>query len=90
VQSVPIANKVVSSNPAYGEVYSIQHYVIKFVSDLRQVDLFSSAYISINLIKYNVYFAVSGFPQWASFILIGCICTFYTFMVSVFIVGSDV
>jgi hypothetical protein len=28
--------KVVSSNPAHGEVYSIQHYVIKFVSDLRQ------------------------------------------------------
>ena len=25
----------VSSNPAHGEVYSIQHYVIKFVSDLR-------------------------------------------------------
>ena len=34
VQSVP---KVVSSNPVHGEVYSIQHYVIKFVSDLRQV-----------------------------------------------------
>jgi hypothetical protein len=29
--------KVVSSNPAHGEVYSIQHYVIKFVSDLQQV-----------------------------------------------------
>jgi hypothetical protein len=29
--------KVVSSNLAHGEVYSIQHYVIKFVSDLRQV-----------------------------------------------------
>ena len=28
---------VVTSNPAHGEVYSIQHYVIKFVSDLRQV-----------------------------------------------------
>ena len=28
---------VVSSNPAPGEVYSIQHYVIKCVSDLRQV-----------------------------------------------------
>jgi len=28
---------VVSSNIAQGEVYSIQHYVIKFVSDLRQV-----------------------------------------------------
>ena len=26
-----------SSNPVHGEVYSIQHYVIKFVSDLRQV-----------------------------------------------------
>jgi hypothetical protein len=24
-------------NPVRGEVYSIQHYVIKFVSDLRQV-----------------------------------------------------
>ena len=29
--------KDLSSNPAHGEVYSIQHYVIKFVSDLRQV-----------------------------------------------------
>ena len=25
-----------SSNPVYGYVYSIQHYLIKFVSDLRQ------------------------------------------------------
>ena len=32
VQSVPISTKVVSSNPTDGEVYSIQHYVIKFVS----------------------------------------------------------
>ena len=37
MQSVPITIKVVSSNPAEGEVYSIPHYVIKFVSDLRQV-----------------------------------------------------
>jgi hypothetical protein len=29
-----------SLNPAYGKVYSIQHYVIKFVSDLRQVSGF--------------------------------------------------
>ena len=29
VQSVPITTKVVSSNPTHGEVYSIQHYVIK-------------------------------------------------------------
>ena len=32
-----ITTKVVSLNPAHVEVYSIQHYVIKFVSDLRQV-----------------------------------------------------
>jgi hypothetical protein len=37
VQSVPITTKVVSSNPVHGEVYSIQRYVTKFVSDLRQV-----------------------------------------------------
>ena len=37
MQSVPITNNVVSSNSAHGEVHSIQHYVIKFVSDLRQV-----------------------------------------------------
>ena len=40
LQSVPITTNVVSSNPVYGEVYSMQHYVIKFVSDLRQVDGF--------------------------------------------------
>ena len=27
----------IASNPVYGEVYSIQHFVKKFVSDLRQV-----------------------------------------------------
>ena len=33
-----ITTKIVSSNRAHGEVYFIQHYVIKFVSDLQQVD----------------------------------------------------
>ena len=37
VQSVPITTKIVSSNPVHGEMYSIQYYVIKFVSDLREV-----------------------------------------------------
>ena len=37
VQSMYITTKVASSNPVHGEVYSIQHYVIKFDSDLRQV-----------------------------------------------------
>ena len=36
MQSVPITTEVVSSNTVHSEVYSIQHYVIKFVSDLRQ------------------------------------------------------
>jgi len=37
VQPVPITTKVVSSSPAHGEVHSIQHYVIQFVSDLQHV-----------------------------------------------------
>ena len=41
VQSVPITTNVVSSNPVHGEVYSIQHSVIKCVSDLRQVGGFN-------------------------------------------------
>ena len=37
VQSVPITNKAVNVIPTHGEMYLIQHYVIKFVSDLQQV-----------------------------------------------------
>ena len=37
MQSVPITINVVSLNPTHDKVYLIQHYVIKFVSDLRQV-----------------------------------------------------
>jgi hypothetical protein len=37
---MPITTKVVSSNPAHGEVYSIQLYVIKFISNLRHVGNF--------------------------------------------------
>ena len=36
MQSVPITTNV-SYNPTHRELYSIQHYVIEFVSDLRQV-----------------------------------------------------
>ena len=39
-ESVPITTKVVSLNPALGKVYLIQQYVIKFVSDLRQIIVF--------------------------------------------------
>jgi hypothetical protein len=37
MQSVPITTNVVISNPTNGNVYSIQLYVIKYVSDLQQV-----------------------------------------------------
>ena len=40
MQLVLITTKVVSSNPVHGEVYSIQQYVIKFVSDLQQNSVF--------------------------------------------------
>jgi hypothetical protein len=40
VQSVPITTKVVNSNPAHEKVYTIQHYVIKSVSGIRQVASF--------------------------------------------------
>ena len=41
MQSVPKITNV-------GEVFSIQHYVIKFVSDLRQIDVFFSPVSSTN------------------------------------------
>ena len=46
MESVPITTKVLCSNPAHGEVYLIQHYMIKFVSYLRQVDVFSGYSVS--------------------------------------------
>ena len=51
MQLVPILTKVVSSNPAHGDVYSIQHYVIEFVSDLRQV----GGFLRFPLPKRNRY-----------------------------------
>ena len=40
MESVPITTTVVSSNPVHDDMYSIQHYVIKFVSDFRQISGF--------------------------------------------------
>jgi hypothetical protein len=36
MQSVPITTNIVSSELVHGMMYSIQHYVMKFVSDLWQ------------------------------------------------------
>ena len=46
VQSVSITTKVVSSYPVHGEVYSIQHYVIRVVCYLWQVGGFLGYTIS--------------------------------------------
>ena len=37
---VVVTTKLVTSNLGHGKVYSIQHYVMKFVGDLRQVSGF--------------------------------------------------
>ena len=53
LQSVPITNKVVSLWRGvklwiHDEVYSIQHYMIKFVSDLRQVGGFLCYFVFLH------------------------------------------
>jgi hypothetical protein len=55
MQLLPITTKVVSLNPADGEVYSIQNYVIKFVSDLQQVDGFSLGILVSPTKKINLH-----------------------------------
>jgi hypothetical protein len=40
-KQVPITTKVVSLNPIHDEVYSIQHYVIKFVVTCDRLVVFS-------------------------------------------------
>ena len=51
MQSVPITTEVTSSNPAHSEVYSIQLYVIKFISDLRQVSGFLTSMFMLSFIN---------------------------------------
>jgi hypothetical protein len=57
VQSVPITTRVASSNSGQSDVSSIQHYVIKLVSDLRQVRGFLSIHyvFSYNILEESVY-----------------------------------
>ena len=51
-----ITTKVVSSNPAHGEVYFIQHYVIKFISDLRQVSPGSPVSSTNKTDRHDIHF----------------------------------
>jgi hypothetical protein len=64
LQFVPITPTVVSSNPVHGEVYSIQHYVIKFVSDLRQVGGFLRVLLFPPPIKLTATMQVKYYCKW--------------------------
>ena len=57
MKSVAISIKVLSSNSAHGEVYSNQHYVIQFISDLRQVGGFPHQWNWLP--RYNWYIVAS-------------------------------
>ena len=54
MQLIPITAEVASLIPAHGEVYSIQHYMIKVVSDLWQVGGFSPVSSNNNTDRHNI------------------------------------
>jgi hypothetical protein len=64
VQSMPITTKVVSLNPVHGEVYSIQHYVIKFDSDFQQVGGFLCEILEFGDLLDPFLKSNSRFFQW--------------------------
>ena len=55
IQSVPIITNVVSSNHAHGGVYSIQHYVINFVSELAAGWWFSPGIPECSIYKIDCH-----------------------------------
>jgi hypothetical protein len=57
MQSVPIITNVVNLNPACGEVYSLQLYSKKFVSDMQQVGVFLCVLWFPPPIKLQQYFS---------------------------------
>ena len=86
VQSAPIISKAVNSNSAHGEVYSIQHYVIKFVSDLRHVvrtefDIYGSITITGSiplLMDKSTRVSCAQFRHWHGFLDIFITDTYMT------------
>jgi hypothetical protein len=62
---LPMRSKsVVSSSPAHGEVNSIQHYVIKLISDLRQVGVISPGTPVSSTNKLTATISLKYFWQW--------------------------
>jgi hypothetical protein len=62
MQSVPITTKVVSSNPVHGEVYSIQHYVLKFLN--------GPGGFGIGIMVFNTTFNNISVISWRSVLLV--------------------
>jgi pectin methylesterase-like acyl-CoA thioesterase len=62
IQSVPITTKVVSWSPLHGKVYSIQHYVIQFVS---KVVSWSPVHGKVYSIQHYVIQFVSKVVSWS-------------------------
>ena len=69
MQSLATTIKVASPNPANGDVYSIQHYVIKFVTDFQLVGGFLRVLqfhnnphpnpVSLKYEAYSIYVSVT-------------------------------
>jgi hypothetical protein len=82
MQLMPITTNVMSSNPAYGEVYSIHYYLIKFVTDLLLLtyvdpvfvlsmfcyDIMQSSWVEENL--YRFFFIVCYYINCAGDLII--------------------
>jgi hypothetical protein len=64
MQLVPITTEIVSLKPVHGEVYSIQHYLVKFVTDLQQVSGFLRALWCPQLESYGQFWACGAQTQW--------------------------
>jgi hypothetical protein len=63
--------------PIHGEMYLIQHYVIKFVSDLRQVGGFFWVNSKIKFKKKDTMFVLRwSFLLHLPVIVIRCVCVF--------------
>jgi hypothetical protein len=60
VQSLSITTKVVSLNPSHGEVYSIQRYVIKIVSDFLWLLRFTPPIKQTAMNRYSWNIVESG------------------------------
>jgi hypothetical protein len=68
MQSEPITTNVVSLNPAHCEVYSVQHCVIKFVSDLWKVSgflRFKRGRVGLGLWCYTTFNNISVISWWS-------------------------